>query len=243
MRLLWRRGCMSGPAVTAGAGSIFYACTSYQNKGRTICRNNLEGRMTDIDAAVLGAIGGQVLSEDVVRDVVAGVIAALEPDTRASEATRVRAELAAVQTECGRLIEAVAAGGDMPMLVESLRARQTRVHSLQDTLGRVAEQRPAVDARQLEAAVRARLGHWRELLTEQVQSGRLLLRQNLTGPIQFTPVERDGRRGYSFRGEVGMSELLTGAIDLPTTMASPICASWNQLGRWLKAIDGLRCAA
>jgi hypothetical protein len=54
--------------------------------------------MTDIDAAVLGAMGGQVLSEDVVTDFVAGVIAGLEPDTRESESGgRVRTELAAVQ--------------------------------------------------------------------------------------------------------------------------------------------------
>jgi hypothetical protein len=68
--------------------------------------------------------------------------------------------------------------------------------------------------------VRARLGHWRELLTDQVQAGRLLLRQILSGPIQFTPVERDGKKGYSFRGEVGLSTL-SGTVDCAMTMASP----------------------
>jgi len=55
--------------------------------------------MTDIDAALLGAIGGQVLSGGVVTDVVAGVIAALEPDAQESESGCVRTELAAVQVE------------------------------------------------------------------------------------------------------------------------------------------------
>jgi len=131
----------------------------------------------------------------------------------------------------------------MPMLVESLRARQTRVRSLQDALGRLAEQRPRSNARQLEAAVRARLGQWRELLTDQVQSGRLLLRQILTGPIQFTPVERDGQKGDGFRGEVALSTLLAGTVDCATTMASPIFASWNQFHLWIRAVDGLRRAA
>ena len=77
------------------------------------------------------------------------------------------------------------------------------------------------DLRALERRVRARLGHWRELLTEDVQAGQGLLRQILVGPIQFTPVERDGQKGYSFRGEVALSMLLPGTVDCATTLASP----------------------
>jgi hypothetical protein len=48
-----------------------------------------------------------------------------------------------------------------------------------------------------ERRIRARLKRWRALLTEQVQESRDLLRQILVGPIQFTPVEQNGRRGNS----------------------------------------------
>lgn len=201
--------------------AYFYACTSYYNKGKAVCRNNLEGRMTEIDVAVLEAIGGQVLAEDIIADVVAGVTAALEPEARGNDAERARQELATVQAECGRLVQAVAAGADMPMLVDSLKARQARLLTLQATIDKLTERRPTHDAAEIERRVRDRLRSWRELLTEQVQAGRLLLRQILTGPIKFTPVERDGRRGYSFRGEVALSTLLAGTIDVSTMMASP----------------------
>ncbi len=37
--------------------------------------------------------------------------------------------------------------------------------------------------------------------------------------------------------------LLDGLVDPNLLMASPICASWNQLGQWLRAVDGLRRGA
>ena len=63
-------------------------------------------------------------------------------------------------------------------------------------------------------------GSARQLLTAQVQDGRGLLRQILTGPIQFTPVKQGARRGYAFRGEVSAAVLLAGFVDV-TMMASP----------------------
>jgi hypothetical protein len=65
----------------------------------------------------------------------------------------------------------------------------------------------------------------------------------LLGPIQFTPIEQAGRRGYTFRGEVALATLLAGFVDVSMTMASPIYASWNQMAGWLRAVDGLRKAA
>jgi len=50
--------------------------------------------------------------------------------------------------------------------------------------------RPALDRAPIEVVVRERLGNWRGLLTAQVQDGRGLLRQILTGPIQFTRVKQ-----------------------------------------------------
>jgi len=70
-----------------------------------------------------------------------------------------------------------------------------------------------------------------------------MLRQIVSGRIQFTLAERDGQKGYSFRREVALSTLLAGTVDCATTMASPIYASWNQLDLWIRAVDGLRRAA
>jgi hypothetical protein len=150
----------------------FYACTSYYNKGKSVCRNNLEARMLDVDAAVLQAIGGQVLAPDIIEDVVSGVLAALAPDNRDEEIQRLGAELAGIRAECDRLVQAIAAGGDMPILLDSLKARQGRQRALQEAIGRRSSRGGGPDLDDLERAVRARLEQWRELLTEQVQAGR-----------------------------------------------------------------------
>ena len=78
-----------------------------------------------------------------------------------------------------------------------------------------------MDAARLERLVRGKLTHWRGLLTAHVQSGRTLLREILLGPIRFRPMEQAGRRGYTFRGEVGLATLLAGVVDVSMTMASP----------------------
>lgn len=213
----------------------FYACTSYYNKGKTVCRNNLEARMDAVDGGVLAAIAGQVLAPGIVSAVIDGVLAALTPENQEREADQQRAELAALEAECGRLVQAIAAGGNLPMLVESLQTRQTRLEALRVSISRLSESGPKMDARSLERTIRAKLADWRRLLTTQVQSGRALLREILDGPIQFTPMEQGGRRGYRFRGEVALSTLLAGVIDVSTTMASP--AGFANM--WDRAVNGL----
>jgi hypothetical protein len=80
----------------------FYACTSYYNEGKTVCRN-LEARMDAVDGAVLAAIGGRVLAPGIVTAVVDGVLAALTPENHQREADQQRAEIAKLEAECGRL--------------------------------------------------------------------------------------------------------------------------------------------
>ena len=178
-------------------------------------------RMAGVDKAVLDAIGGQVLAPDIIADVVTGVLAALAPENRDGEVERLRTEWTTMQVECGRWVEAIASGGDMPVLVQSLQARQTRLRTLQEAIGKLGDREHNQDAGELERHVRERLEHWRELLTEQTQAGRGPLRQILVGPIRFTPVERDGKRGYSFSGEVALATLLAGVVDVSMSMASP----------------------
>ncbi len=63
------------------------------------------------------------------------------------------------------------------------------------------------------------------------------------GPIKFTPIREARRRGYAFEATIAPDRLLSGVIDLPTKMASPMPASWNQIAGWLKQIDSLRQVA
>jgi hypothetical protein len=52
----------------------------------------------------------------------------------------------------------------------------------------------------LEQRLRAKLADWRGLLTRKVSEGRAVLRTLLVGPLRFTPIEEERRRGYAFEG-------------------------------------------
>jgi hypothetical protein len=179
--------------------------------------------MERADAAVLETIGGQVVDPDIVRDVVAGVWEAFTSKHDPAELAALDRELTSVSAECARLVQAIATGGDLPVLLDALRGRQARQRTLQTTIDRVqARQIVPPDRRRVEALVRARLKNWRALLTSHVQAGRNLLREILIAPIQFTPVQQRSRRGYAFRGEVSLQALLAGAVEIDSmTMASP----------------------
>ena len=89
------------------------------------------------------------------------------------------------------------------------------------SLRRKALQAPTIDRRGLERRIRAKLQDWRGLLERNVAEGRAALRALLIGPIRFTPVREERRRGYRFELTIALDGLLAGVIELPTKMASP----------------------
>ncbi len=78
-----------------------------------------------------------------------------------------------------------------------------------------------VEPRLLQRSVRTCLGDWRGLLTRQTRHGRDFLRKVLTGPIAFASLIDGASRGYQFEGEASIGQLLSGVIELPTSVASP----------------------
>ena len=108
-----------------------------------------------------------------------------------------------------------ATGGDLESLLERLKQRQAERDALAADLAQVA-QPVRVEPRILERSVRTCLGDWRGLLTRQTRHGRDFLRKVLTGPITFAPLMDGASRGYQFKGEASIEQLLSGVIELPT---------------------------
>ncbi len=97
--------------------------------------------------------------------------------------------------------------------------------------------RPAVSLEALRARLTERLSDWRRLLRSRPTHGQTALRTLLHGPTLVGMPTAEGvpwTAQGSLRGMLGI---------LSTCLASPICASWNQLDGWLRAVDGLRHAA
>ena len=69
---------------------------------------------------------------------------------------------------------------------------------------------PRIDWRLVERQAHQLLGQWRELLLEDVGDARRVLRELLEGPIQFTPVLDEARRGFRFAGAITIGGMLEG---------------------------------
>ena len=111
----------------------------------------------------------------------------------------------------------------MEVLVNRLRASQTRRLELEEQIAATRPKCAPVSHQSLEERLRAKLADWRGLLTRSVDSGRDVLRALLVGPLRFTPIIEKRRRTYAFEGAIALSRLVAGVIDLPTLtgVASP----------------------
>ena len=97
-----------------------------------------------------------------------------------------------------------------------------------------------MDLSPVAAEVHGYVDEWRNVLGAQIPDARRILRRLLKQPVTFTPRPDEGI--YTFQGVASLGELLAGTIP-PTSMASLMLASWNQIASWLQQIDGLRRAA
>jgi hypothetical protein len=72
---------------------------------------------------------------------------------------------------------------------------------------------PRIDWPVLEREARRMLAQWRDLLHDDVDDTRRVLRELLEGPIQFTPIMA-GPRGYRFDGALTIGGLLGGTVEV-----------------------------
>ena len=197
--------------------AFFYACTSHYNRGPEVCQHVEQWPMEEIDRAVLAAIAGDVLNPEVSEEIVRTARTLFGASAQTDDRDRVARELEAVEREQARLTEAVAAGADVPVIVERLRATERRRRELTTALeARTARRTPAWA--EIERRMRRSLADWRSLLTGDVAQARQGFRQLLTTPILFTPFAEDGQRGLRFEGYIGPDVLLAGMV---TKLASP----------------------
>ena len=225
-----RCGCCNGGlhVRSANHGSVgnrrrafWYACTSHFNRGPEVCGNAQRVRMEAADRAVLEAVG-EILTPDLVEDVVARVRALIEAPAAVEDIRgRVEGQLADIEGQIANLTNAIAIGGDMASLVRRLQEADSRRQQLvrqQEALGE-GPVVPRLDWLVLERQARRVLADWRGLLSRQVAEGREVLRQLLAEPILFTPIEGD-RHAYRFEGTASLTGMFEGLVEV-TGMASP----------------------
>jgi site-specific DNA recombinase len=199
-----------------GAPRVYYVCNGWRVNGT--CQNAWSLRLPDLDAAVLTALEEDVLTPDLIDDVIARTVE-LWDEQRAGLGTRqatLERELRQVERALGRYGDAVAAAGEpLPSLRDRLRAGERRRAELLaqlehlDGLGRAA--RPGMSA-ELKGMLRERLTAWGTLLRSNPLEARPILRQLLVGRLVLTPRELPAGRFYEFTATATYGALVSGVV-------------------------------
>jgi hypothetical protein len=88
----------------------FYACTAHYNKGPAVCPHVEQWPMEELDGEVVATIMGDVLTPDLVEDVIREARAMFDRSAQPDRQDQLRRELAVVEREQARMADAVARG-------------------------------------------------------------------------------------------------------------------------------------
>src|SRR5215218_2589677 len=191
----------------------FYGCANHAKRGARVCSNGMVARTAAIDAEVIATLAEDVLRPTVIHQAIALALDELAPAGADRARRTLEAELTKVADECGRLAEAIGRGGRLTPLLDRLTRLDARADALRAELAACAAPAPMIDRTALERRLHTKLADWRGLLTRNLTSGRDVLRLVLAGPIRFTPVNEDRRRGYRFAGSIALDRMIGGVLE------------------------------
>ena len=198
-----------------GAQALFYGCMTHHLRGRMACANNLLTPMDRANEEVLAVLERDVLHPDVTKTVVRKALDKYRASERDWSECRqaLHKQIAAVDMEIGRLVAAISSGGDIPALVEAVKAANDRTIALSQELAEVdSQQHSDADYDQLEKDLQAHFeASWKTLLTRQVGPTPQILRKLFNGDrLPFIPMTNESGSQYEFRGTASIGRLLTG---------------------------------
>jgi hypothetical protein len=236
-----------------------YHCYKARRQGASVCTNKMPVRMADADDAVLDVVEKELMNPKVVERAFAIAEAEILHDGTARRREALAAQLAKCEAEVGHLIATIKCSGPSDPLLAAFRETETQLADLRHQIFVLDGTRPSpqLDADAVRAKLRSYIAGYRKLLRGHVPQMQQILRRLIVGKLTFTP-KLNGDYEFAGRGTVrpllsGVIRKLaspTGAATFPVGrganrkgLASPICASWNQLDGWLRAVDGLRRAA
>ena len=122
-------------------------------------------------------------------------------------------QITVVDAELRRLVSAISAGGDIPVLVEAVKGLNDRREALSQELAEVdGQQHSDADYDQLEKDLQAHFeASWKTILTRQVGPTRQILRKLFNGDrLPFTPATDETGSRYNFKGTASIDRLLVG---------------------------------
>ena len=132
----------------------------------------------------------------------------------------------------------VATGIPADTVAPKIREREAQIARLDVQLRTRRQQPPNIE--KLREALHQRAAQWKADLRDEPKVARLLLRR-LVGPLTLWDAAEPSAAWLDW--ETVLTPALLDGLAPIQVVASPICASWNQLYLWIRAVDGLRRAA
>src|SRR4051812_19681978 len=118
-------------------------------------------------------VADEVLTADVVEEVVLAAREMFDASVQPDHQVQLRHELAIVEREQARMADAIATGaGEIPAVVERLRAAEAKRRALKTELERAQRTRPAPAWRVIERQMRKGLSDWRARLQGDIREAR-----------------------------------------------------------------------
>ena len=169
--------------------------------------------MRTADAAVIEALLSELLTPDRLATVVKRLLARATAARDTPDTTRMAVErqLREVEAALGRLTAAVASGGDLPALVEAIKAQESQRVALTRRLEGLQRPPVAFDTA-LDRRLRRAVAEWRGVLGRQVAQARQIVGKLLADRLTFAPEVRNGCRGFRFQAMGTVDKLIAGVV-------------------------------
>lgn len=209
---------------TRGAPVVYFVCNNHRVRGNTVCKNSVSVPMETLDAEVIAALRRDVLSADVIEDVIRRTLElrATTPGVVAERRERAQAELQRIEAELARYAEAIALGGPLPTILDAVKARENRRRDLKAQLEHLDGLQHANVPRspaEIMRKISRRLTEWSGLLGRQPAQARQLLKKLLTRRLVLNPKITPDGRYYEVVGQASYGRLLTDLVPVAGMVA------------------------
>ncbi len=191
-----------------------YSCAYNRDRGKSVCTNTLRRPVDSVNQAVADWIADNILSEDLVVEVIATVRERLSARAKAtsSDAPKLEKDAERLRKEIDRLVGALASTDQKPeAIVRGIADRQEELTALETRLkaAKTAPETLTLQLDRLEAEARKRIQNLRGLLDRNPDEGREVIQAVFEEPLKVTPIETDEGKRFWIEGSASIRHMLT----------------------------------
>ncbi len=216
---LARCGECGGPLTVTNSKSSYesikvYSCAYNRDRGKSVCTNTLRRPVDAVNQAVAEWISENILSEDLVVEVIAMVRDRLSARAKvtSSDVPKLEKDADRLRKEIDRLVAALASVDQKPdAIVRGIADRQEQLAALETRIraAKTAPETVGVQLDQLEEEARKRIQSLQSLLDRNPDKGREVIRAVFEEPLKVTPIETAEGKRFWIEGSASIRQMLT----------------------------------